>query len=525
MASTKATPSSAPAAAAAATATARRTGQFEVLALMFLVIIGSSWILRPVKEGIFYITVGLEHIPLARMLSFVVMIPIMMVYSKLVDWCARERLLYVVCSVYGAVFSLVGLVMHCIPTGSSAAAAAAASSSNLDTLILQSIGWVTFFAVESCASISAAMFWSFVQLTVRGTEASDKKGYVLITAAAQIGSIGGSQLATSVEHFGIPSLTAFGGLLLFGVVGITYIYARCFIHTNERTRNNNNAATTEHEPSSKQRRSGGDDDKAAQTGALAGLQLVFSDWYLVGIFIVCSISEVVSIVVDFQMKMLAKDQFPAGDQFAAYMARFGVWSNCASLAVSLLLWLTGFVERMSLTTIVLAFPLLMSVVLSWCWIEPNLEAMFFALVAMKGLGYGLNNPAKQLLYRPVARHTITRVKGWIDVFGGTHACAPTHRPEFLTHSLPHSLTISIGRGAKAAGSVLTSLISGSIERLLNYGMAINLALVGVWVAFAVGVVQAYSHRLALQQMQAETISSGVDGVSTSNLSKSSPHTK
>ena len=153
------------------------------------------------------------------------------------------------------------------------------------------------------------------------------------------------------------------------------------------------------------------------------------------------------------------------------------------------------------------------------------KAMFFALVAMKGLGYGLNTPAKQLLYRPVARHTITRVKGWIDVFGGTHACAPTHRPEFLTHSLPHSLTISIGRGAKAAGSVLTSLISGSIERLLNYGMAINLALVGVWVAFAVGVVQAYSHRLALQQMQAETISSGVDGVSTSNLSKSSPHTK
>ena len=135
MVSTKATPSSAPAAAAAAAATARRTGQFEVLALMFLVIIGSSWILRPVKEGIFYITVGLEHIPLARMLSFVVMIPIMMVYSKLVDWCARERLLYVVCSVYGAVFSLVGLVMHCIPTGSSAAAAAAASSSNLDTLI------------------------------------------------------------------------------------------------------------------------------------------------------------------------------------------------------------------------------------------------------------------------------------------------------------------------------------------------------------------------------------------------------
>jgi ATP/ADP translocase len=419
---------------------ARRRGQFETLALIFLVIIASSWILRPVKEGIFFITVGIEQLPLARMLSFAVMIPIMMVYSKLVDWFSKQRLVYVVCAIYATLFCVVGTALFFIDTSHHHQQRHNSTDGmSLALVCLQAIGWVTFFAVESCASITAAMFWSFVQLTVKGSEANDKKGYVLITAAAQIGSIGGSQLATMVQWIGLPMLTIFAGSLLFVVVVLVAIYTKFFIApapSSSSSSSSPSSSSTTIEPQAEQQpkshakpttsgllqspsaQQHNDSQPPEKTGALAGLKLVFSDRYLIGIFIVCSISEIVSIVVDFQMKMLAKDQFPQAEHFTAYMARFGVWSNCASLLISIVLWATGFVEHMSLTTIVLTFPVAMTFVLSWCWLDPNLDAMFFALVAMKGLGYGLNNPAKQLLYRPLAAQTITRVKGWIDVFGG-----------------------------------------------------------------------------------------------------------
>ena len=74
--------------------------KFVLLAITFGLTIGVYWMLRPLKDGVFLITSGTSNQPIAKILSMVVLFPLILVYSYLVDKVQRHKLFYILCSFY-----------------------------------------------------------------------------------------------------------------------------------------------------------------------------------------------------------------------------------------------------------------------------------------------------------------------------------------------------------------------------------------------------------------------------------------
>ena len=75
--------------------------KFLVLGVAFFLIIGTYWSLRPLKDALFSATVGFETWqPWAKLLSVVLVFPIVMLYSKLIDWYKKTTVFYILTAFY-----------------------------------------------------------------------------------------------------------------------------------------------------------------------------------------------------------------------------------------------------------------------------------------------------------------------------------------------------------------------------------------------------------------------------------------
>ena len=75
---------------------------------IFCGIIAIYWALRPMKDSIFNALVGTkEWQPVAKTLSLIVIFPIVILYSKLVDMFPRHKVFYFLTGLYG----LIALIM------------------------------------------------------------------------------------------------------------------------------------------------------------------------------------------------------------------------------------------------------------------------------------------------------------------------------------------------------------------------------------------------------------------------------
>ncbi len=86
---------------------------------------------------------------------------------------------------------------------------------------------------------------------------------------------------------------------------------------------------------------------------------------------------------------------------------------------------------------------------------------FVAMVIIKGVGYAVNNPTKEMMYIPTSKEAKFKSKGWIDTFGG--------------------------RFSKAGGARVTNAFKHNMNDLMLYGSLIGMGLVGIWFVAALYV--------------------------------------
>ncbi|MFA5074490.1 MAG: Npt1/Npt2 family nucleotide transporter [Candidatus Babeliales bacterium] len=405
--------------------------KFGFLAVIFFFIIGSYWLLRPLKDGIFASLVGLEYQPLAKILSVFVMIPLVFLYSKLVDLVEKHKLFYVICSFYGAGFLFVAYLLTHPTIG---LANEVASSSRL-------LGWVSYVMIESMGSIIVALFWSFVASSTN--PASAKRGFALIISGAQLGSILGPTIDRYAENLGLPLLTVIAAVGVF-IVPILIMF---FMTTSSAV---STAVPEKEKP---------------KTGMLEGLKLLVTRPYLLGVFAIATFYEVIGTIMDYQMKVLAKQAYPSKEAFTAFLGLFGQSANVLALVMALL-GTSYLMRRFGLTFCLLTFPIAVGLVVSYVYINPMLWTVFASMIIVKGLSYALNNPSKEMMYIPTSKDVKFKSKSWIDMFGA--------------------------RSAKATGSAVNNTFAASIEALMLYGTLIALGLVGVWIIAALFVGRSFN---------------------------------
>ena len=417
--------------------------RFGILALTLLCIIGPYWLLRTLKDAFFDKWVDLSYQPSAKMLSLVVIIPLVLLYSKLSDIVSKHNLIYLIATFYAAIFlTLAYFSMYPL---------AEMHNFIADKIPGRFIGWFAYIAIESFGSIVVALFWSFVASTT--TTASAKRGYAMIIAGAQFGAIGGSYLTTRAPYFE----TVFGLGRAFPV--LLMIASGTLLMVPLLIKGFMAAGHGEVEGQEKQ------EAKKPKTGLFEGLRLLTTKPYLLGVFVVATIYEVVGTIMDLQMKLLAKAAYGPGPELAGFMGWFGIAGNLVPLILAL--FGTSYIIRhFGIRFCLIAFPTAVAIAVIYVKFNASLWPAFAAMVVIKGLTYALNNPVKEMLYIPTSKDVKFKAKGWIDGFGG--------------------------RLAKAGGSAINTNFANSLTDLMFYGSFISLGIIGFWVLVAMALGTSYN---------------------------------
>ncbi|MEX0671857.1 MAG: Npt1/Npt2 family nucleotide transporter [Candidatus Babeliales bacterium] len=367
--------------------------KYGIASLLFFFIIGVYWAMRPLKDSIFMSMIGVQNIPLAKWISLVVVIPLVMLYSKLLDVFPRHKMFYALSIIYGAAAILFGFLFMDPTIG----------LANTTVSATRWLGWAWYVYVESFGSLMVALFWAFMADTT--TPESAKKGYFVLAMAGQVGGMIGSwYIAPLGLRFGTSSapVIILLGFFVFLVVPIVYWFMQA-VPKDQLTGYQGKETT-------KQKHEG------EEPGAFDGFRLMLTQPYLFGIFAVITIYEVVVTILDFQFKMLVSNAYASELQRSAYLGDFGGWTNFVAL-VCLVLGVSNIQKKLGLSASLALLPILVAVAVLTLRFNPILAVAFWIMVLSKAFNYALNQPSIQQLYIPTTKDAKYKAKAFIEMFG------------------------------------------------------------------------------------------------------------
>lgn len=431
--------------------------KFGLLALIFGLIIGVYWGMRPMKDSIFGAIVGFDWQPRAKMLSLLIVMPLVILYGKLIDRFPRQRVFYALTAIYGLMalgFAVafmhpeIGLANH------------VESPSRL-------IGWAWYVYVESFGSLIVALFWAF---TTDITDAeSAKRGFPLIALFGQMGNIFGPMFLQA-KRYGLANsapIVAVIGLLIF-VTGFLLSFFMKVVPASQMVG---------------YQEVGTHEEKHKEPGLFEGLRLLFTQGYLLGIFLIIFIYEVIVTIFDFHFKSAVKAVYPLEVDNAAYLSDYAVWTGIVA-TLCVLFGINNIQRHLGMRASLLLLPILVAVAVFTLKLYPTaINVAFWIMVFSKAVNYALNQPTLKQLYIPTSKDTKYKAQAWIEMFGSRGSKAAGS----VINDFKKSLQGSLGKDAGSASFVLmTTWASGG--------------LILVWLMVALYVAKRYTQAIENKQV-------------------------
>lgn len=414
--------------------------KFIMLAANFCVIIGTYWTLRPIKDSIFNAIVGIDWQPRAKMLSLVVVIPLVILYSKLIDMFPRHRVFYVLLSLYGLAalgfaWFFMDPIMGLLNT--------AASPDRW-------IGWLWYVYVESFGSLIVALFWAITVDTTKPESAS--RGFPIIAMLGQFGNIIGPMfLKATLWGFetSAPIVAICGVLMLISMI-LMYIFMNTTpkelltgYHTNESSH------------------------KEEEPGFFEGLRLLATQGYLLGIFLIIFIYEAIVTVIDFHFKKTASMTYVTERELSEYLSNYATMTGVVA-TLCVIFGVNNIQHRLGMRASLFLLPLLVAAAVFGLWFYPDwLNMVFWIMVTAKAINYALNQPTLKQLYIPTSKDTKYKAQAWIEMFGG--------------------------RSSKAFGSAINEMRKNlGLVMFLNFVLVTSGGLILFWLFVAAYVARVYN---------------------------------
>ena len=380
--------------------------KFFYLGITFFLVIAAYTCTRELKDSIFAFTVGREYLPHAKFLSMLVLVPAILLYSKLVDSLRRY---YLVCF-YSSLYSVLSLVFAYFighPT---------IGIANTDASPYRLFGWLFYFFIEGFSPFVVSVFWAFAN-SITNPE-SAKKRYAFMVSYSKVGGMASAALAWFLLTWSVDGVPLFSAIVSHQL--IVYISSAClsiipfvvfyliktvpgrFLHGYEMV------YKIEKEKSKSGEKS---------VGLFDGLKLLLQYPYVMGIFGMVFFYEVVTTIMSYLRLVMAQANSVsiAGVSGALFKIIFlthfvGFFISILGTA-NLLKWLG---ERRCLLLIPGISGLL---ILVFILSGNNSYALIAAYVGLKSVNYGFSWPVRESLYIPTIKEIKFKSKSWIDAFG------------------------------------------------------------------------------------------------------------
>lgn len=372
--------------------------KFLRMGIIFALIIGVYWTLRPLKDAVFIQLVDKLQLPFAKTVSVIALLPLVMLYTKLLEKTSKERMLIILPLFYGTALFVFGLLMirFQVPADE------VAQRPPLFFAATKALGYLFYLFVESFGSLVIALFWAFATDTTSAAPA--KRGFPLVVAIGQIGgiifpySIGGLPHRLNCATDALSMLCL--GFLIFSIVPLVRYFLRSTpSHLLESFHAKNEAKVEEKQ----------------EPGFLEGLKLLLKNRYLLGIFAANFIYEVVVTIFDFNFKIAAGTEY-SGVALSNYLSIYASSVNIVSLSC-LLLGISNVTRFLGIGVALAAMPVIVGCALLGFLSLNTLSFLFALMVGSKAINYALNGPALKQLYIPTTPDVKFKAQAWIETFG------------------------------------------------------------------------------------------------------------
>ncbi len=378
------------------------------LSLTFLLMSACQAVWRPLKTSIFAKLVGAEFVPDAKIYSLLFLIPLILIYSKLVDWLRRHQLLYV----YTLFHAFGGIILYFLLSHP------VYGMMNTEAGSGRFVGWILYFFMESNAAFMSMSFWSFADSVNNPKDA--KNYYGLFVAGSKIGSMimaGSLYLATTYisivpDHILLPNFLLIGSFLLMGAAASIYALIKYvpgyYMHGYEQAYKMEKAKTKIKDKESIK-------DKLKKP--FEGLIAMIKSPYVLGIFTLVLFYEITIVIFDYIVLRTVDATHGTAGSLTSFYASYYFIMNLVGLTITLF-GTTPLLRKFGIRKSLLVFPIVSIGILVTTIIYPTTTVMFIALVGLRALNYALNHPTREILYIPTTKTIKFKAKAWTDAFGG-----------------------------------------------------------------------------------------------------------
>lgn len=381
-----------------------------LLALTFLFMSSCLVIWRPLKMAVFAKMVGAHLIPDAKLYSLLFIIPLILIYSKLVDWLRRHHLLYCFVFFHG----VGGLIFYFLISHPVYGIANTQISSG------RLVGWAFYFFMESFDAFFSTTFWSFADSINSPKDAKNYYGFLV--AGSKIGGIVASlslvtmlRLATFQEHLILlPSALLIGSLLLiaaaFTIRFLVNHVSDNYMHGYEM------AYKLEKQRKHEQQKGKSTSFIKSVKSSIEGLRIIIKNPYVLGIFSLIVFCEIIVVIFDYWMVLYADKSHHSVGEMTAFYASYYLMMNIVGLGITLF-GTTPLLRIFGLRFSLFAYPILCMGLFIITLIYPTTAILYWVVVALRAFNYALNHPTREVLYIPTTKDIKYKAKTWTDAFG------------------------------------------------------------------------------------------------------------
>jgi len=361
--------------------TAIRREEILPTVLMFLygwLALTSYYVIKPVRNSVFVDRVGADNLPLIYVLAALVIIGLMLVYSRYVDRIDRRTLLLGTFAVLAV--TLVGFWWWLGRAGGTVVASGA-----------------FYIYTKLYPLLLVSQFWLVGNLLFTTRQA--KRLFAPIDVGLILGGITGSIVSSTLaDSLGNELLL----LLAAGILGGCAVLVLLLFPHMRRGEERAGSALAENVS--------GD-----------AVRLLMQSSHLRTIAWILGLTIVVGTVLDWQLNRAVELQITGEEAMTRFWGTFYAVLNVGSVSIQLLL--TAFILRkFGIGVALLALPVALLVASVGVLVLPGLLAAAIAKGTEGGLRYSLDQSTRELLYLPVPTHVKYKVKPLIDLAvyrGGT----------------------------------------------------------------------------------------------------------
>jgi len=418
--------------------------KYLLLGIIFAFIIGVYWTLRPLKDAIFGSVVGKGSLlAIAKIVSMVLLLPVVAVYGKMVDRFPRNHMFYFLGTMYAILMIFWGILFALPGVG----------LANAVTSPWRISGWLWYVFVESFGSLMVALFWAFI------TDISDPKsakyGFPFVVLVGQLGGILGPRFLSKIPQLiGAKTnapLVALLSVFVLVIIGLVAYFMK---------------VTPKDQLQGFKSSKSNIEEKKEEPGFLDGLRLLITHKYLLGIFAVLSIFEIIATFIDFNFKTMVIETFTSDVARNVYLSNWGSWVNLVAF-ICLLFGVNNIQRWMGVRFTLALIPFIISLAVVIFRFYHHVDVLFWLMVGSKAINYALNSPTLKQLYVPTEEETKYKAQAWIETFGS--------------------------RSAKASSSginALNNVLGGQIYLALIFYL--SLGLLGAWIFIALFLGKEYN---------------------------------